>query len=207
MQQIRQVVSDATTNLGGSFNQLNEKSSYQGELVNALVNLNQAEEQAGSDSFNIKVFINETSQLLQHFVDLMLNTSENSMKMVHAIDDISQQMEKAFALLKDVSDIADQTNLLALNAAIEAARAGEAGRGFAVVADEVRNLSHHSNRVSEQIGAVIHQTQSDIQQTKKVVAAMASKDQNATITAEMAIRGFFLRAGFGIPVGVIQSPL
>lgn len=180
--QIKNVVVDATGNLGNSFRDLNEKSQYQGELVRGLVDSGQ--DNGESEDFNFRDFVTNTNELLQQFVDLMVATSYNGMKMVHAIDDISNQMDDAFSLLKDVSSIANQTNLLALNAAIEAARAGEAGRGFAVVADEVRNLSQHSNRFSGEIGAVVQKAKSDIAAAKTVVSDMASKDMTETISAK-----------------------
>ena len=187
--QIRQVVTDATAKLGNSFRELDEKSQYQGGIVQALVSNAEADSDAerANDHFNMQQFVKETNVLLQQFIELLVNTSTNSMKMVDAIDDISQQMDEAFNLLKDVSGIANQTNLLALNAAIEAARAGEAGRGFAVVADEVRNLSQHSNRFSEQIGSVVQKAKADISEAKEVISSMASKDLNDTISAKTRV--------------------
>jgi len=186
LEQIKNVVTDATGNLGNSFNALNEKSRNQSELVHGLVHSDSGGEGVAPD-FNIALFVQETNELLQQFVDLMLSTSRNSMEMVHSIDDISRQMNDASALLKDVSSIANQTNLLALNAAIEAARAGEAGRGFAVVADEVRKLSQHSNRFSDEIRSVVEKAQMDIAQAKQVVSGMASKDMTATISAKTRV--------------------
>jgi len=187
--QIRQVVTDATGNLGNSFHDLDLKSQHQGAIVKALVSAELNEDAAGTshEHFNMQQFVNETNVLLQQFIELMVNTSTSSMKMVHAIDDISDQMDEAFNLLKDVSGIANQTNLLALNAAIEAARAGEAGRGFAVVADEVRKLSHHSNRFSDQIGGVVQKAKADISEAKGVISSMASKDMNDTIAAKKRV--------------------
>lgn len=182
--QIKNVVLDATGNLGNSFHDLNDKSKYQGELVHKLVKVEKDVEKKSTAEFDISVFVHETNDLLQQFIDLMLSTSEHSMKMVHAIDDISGQMDEAFTLLKDVSSIANQTNLLALNAAIEAARAGEAGRGFAVVADEVRNLSRHSNRFSDEIRKVVEKAQTDIATAKLTVSDMASNDMTDTISAK-----------------------
>jgi len=193
LRQIRSVVSDASDSLGGSFRQLDSQSRQQSLLVRSLVERDESgDPDAVKDitvegDFDMNRFISETHQLLQEFIELTVTTSKNSMRMVHAIDDVSKHMGKAFDLLEDVSGIANQTNLLALNAAIEAARAGEAGRGFAVVADEVRKLSQNSNRFSEQIGAVVQRAQQDIDGAKALMSGMASRDMNSTIEAKTRV--------------------
>ncbi len=95
-------------------------------------------------------------------------TSINSVNTVAAtlqdnMQDLGRQAESIGGVMNVISDIADQTNLLALNAAIEAARAGEAGRGFAVVADEVRKLAEKTMHATQEVGANI----SSIQQSAR----------------------------------------
>lgn len=183
--QIKTVVQDATAKLGASFTGLNEQSQNQSEMVKSLVDERGSEEE--DQDFSMRIFIGETDHMLKMYVSQLVSTSENSMRMVHTIDDIAGHMDKAFRLLGDVRNIADQTNLLALNAAIEAARAGEAGRGFAVVADEVRSLSQNSNRFSEEIRAVVQEAKSDIEAARTVIKNMASKDMTDNMTSKSHI--------------------
>ena len=96
-------------------------------------------------------------------------TIQDTSKRIKRLGESSQEIGNIIALIEE---IAEQTNILALNASIEASRAGEAGRGFAVVADEVQKLAERSSNATKQIEVLVSTIQSD---TNEAVMAMARK--------------------------------
>jgi methyl-accepting chemotaxis protein len=109
---------------------------------------------------------------LKEILDLMIQTNQKREGLMHRIGDLTRFAGELESMAQSVSYIADQTNLLALNAAIEAARAGEAGRGFAVVADEVRKLSMQSNMtgksIAEKVDSLVRTLGSTVTEAGKV---------------------------------------
>lgn len=98
-----------------------------------------------------------------------------------AVSDLSTQTEQITKVLQVIGEIAEQTNLLALNAAIEAARAGEQGRGFAVVADEVRSLASRTQKSTHEIGDMLKSLQGGV---SRAVTTMATSQQRGEQTAQ-----------------------
>ena len=92
-----------------------------------------------------------------------------------AMDDIYGFTNKTFEAISKISQIAFQTNILSLNAAVEAATAGEAGKGFAVVAQEVRNLANRSAEVAKEIEGLMEVLRTKVQSGKNIATEMSSR--------------------------------
>ena len=185
--QLKNMIADAVLTMSESFNNLYTLTSGQTVLVHDLIHDLEGATDSGFERISFSQFAMKTDEALRFFIDHILQVSKQSMEMVAVINDVGSHMSHVERLLKDVQKIADQTNLLALNAAIEAARAGEAGRGFAVVADEVRNLSKHSDKFSEEIKSVVIASKRNIDDAQGMIEVMASKDMNIAISSKSSI--------------------
>lgn len=116
-------------------------------------------------------------------IERIARSVEESAQVVAALGERSEQIS---GIVKVIHDIADQTNLLALNAAIEAARAGEQGRGFAVVADEVRKLAERTTAATGEISTVINAIQSETQHAIQTIRAGSEQARNGAGLARQA---------------------
>ena len=188
LDRVRTLVGDAVARLNVSFTGLSDETRGQQALVTELVeSMALDSSQAGGTGF--REFARQMNETLQYFVDNVVEVSHHSMSMVHRIDELAAELDGVGKLLDELKAITDQTNLLALNAAIEAARAGEAGRGFAVVADEVRNLSQRSERFSQEIGSVVTGALDSIREVKDTISRVASRDMNVAIKSRAHVGG------------------
>ena len=155
---------------------MNEMSSTAQEVSRHITGTSQAANEANSETIEGRKIVDGSIQAIQQLADQIDNTAN----VIHQLEEDSENIGKVLDVIKG---IAEQTNLLALNAAIEAARAGEQGRGFAVVADEVRTLAGRTQESTAEINQVIEKLQLGSQ---KAVDVMNKSRKEAQSVVEQA---------------------
>jgi len=146
------------------------------DQVNQEIAVAEAANIAYSTSQQTDLSAQKGASVVQQTVDVMRQITQQVQEAAEGIEALDKQSQLISSIIKTISGIAGQTNLLALNAAIEAARAGEQGRGFAVVADEVRLLAGRTSQAAEEIVEVVQKNQ---QLAQTAVGSMASSRQQA----------------------------
>jgi len=180
---VQSLLRDAIDDLTVSFQGMHARTEEQRQLTVAVT----SGAGDGDAAVQFDAFVQDTSDVMQRVVDSIIGNSKLGMELVDLTDSIAKHARDVQAILSEIGAIAKQTNLLALNAAIEAARAGEAGRGFAVVADEVRDLSARTSQFSQQINTLMQGMQVSVKQTEAAIQAMASQDMTFALESKQQV--------------------
>ena len=189
-------VSQSATSTAEDSSAVAEASTRQESVANdtaeAAHNLSTTVAHVGENIESMVMVADQASQLARHGEEVVNKAaagiqaiSESVSRSSDVVLTLGQHSDEIGRIVNVIKDIADQTNLLALNAAIEAARAGEQGRGFAVVADEVRKLAERTTKATAEISTTIETIQNE---TGKAVTAIEQGSQEVAQGVEMAIQ-------------------
>jgi len=194
-------ITNASHTLATASSQVNDSSVVQADAASSVaaaveeasVSVSETAANARTAAEVVEKARSETAQALEIMAATVRNVNRIAALLRESgtnVEQLDQSSQRIGGIVQVIKEIADQTNLLALNAAIEAARAGEQGRGFAVVADEVRKLAERTSKATEEIASLIADIQSRIGGT--VTAMQQANDQtreslDLTASAETAL--------------------
>lgn len=178
-------IASATTQISSSTEEMSagaqEQTSQAGEVASAVEEMTKTiiensrnATQTAETAKKAKNTAEEGGVIVQNTIEGMRRIADVVRRSAETVQNLGRSSDQIGEIISVIDDIADQTNLLALNAAIEAARAGEQGRGFAVVADEVRKLAERTTKATKEIATMIRQIQTE---TKGAVESMAEGTQ------------------------------
>jgi methyl-accepting chemotaxis protein len=161
--------------------QTHQAATAMQEMTATVQQISESSQKAADTSRGAAEAARQGGQVVEATLSSMRNIAAATTKTATLVTDLGKSSEQIGKIIAVIDDIADQTNLLALNAAIEAARAGEQGRGFAVVADEVRKLAERTTKATKEIATMIQSIQAE---TKHAVEAMEVGNREVQVGVE-----------------------
>jgi methyl-accepting chemotaxis protein len=183
-EEINAQVEDVSRGAAHQKARVHEAASAMKQMNTAVLDVaqNAAETAAQADVSSRRA--KEGAQIVEETIEAISTVRAHARALQDNMNGLGSQAQGIGRVITVIEDIADQTNLLALNAAIEAARAGEAGRGFAVVADEVRKLAEKTMGATKEVGMAIRDIQNGTQQSLTGTAAAGQSVESATTLAD-----------------------
>ncbi|GAB7530871.1 methyl-accepting chemotaxis protein [Pseudomonas sp. 3A(2025)] len=182
-EELNAVTDESARGLGRQNNEIEQAATAVNEMTSAVEEVARNANDTSQASQNATTSARDGRDLVVETVTAIERMSRDVQGSAEQISHLAEQSRDIGKVLDVIRGLADQTNLLALNAAIEAARAGEAGRGFAVVADEVRALAHRTQQSTSEIERMIDTIQGG---TEQAVGAMRSSTERAESTLSIA---------------------
>ena len=183
--EIASAAEQSASGAGEQESQAGEVSSSIEQMAATIVESSQNASSATESARNAAEVAGEGGHIVQQTIEGMQAIAESVKASSATIAELGKRSDEIGEIIGVIDDIADQTNLLALNAAIEAARAGEQGRGFAVVADEVRKLAERTTKATAEIAGMIKGIQED---TSGAVASMEEGTTQVEAGMELAVK-------------------
>jgi methyl-accepting chemotaxis protein len=178
------LMAEAVRGFGSALQQLDVLARDQYQLAMELRRVLEVRLVDTEGAASVEDFTTSILGTLDLFVQAMLEVGQSSFQLVEETDDIRSRSAAMVEALGELAEVASRTQMLALNASIEAAHARKYGAGFSVVADEVQKLAIRTSRISDQISGQVHETEAALARTAAQVEIIASKDLNEIIRSK-----------------------